>query len=579
MAQLELSVPDIGGFADIPVIEVLVKPGDAVTKDAPLVTLESDKATMEVPATASGVVKDVRVKVGDKVSQGTVLVTVDSADAQSVTAVTPPVVASNDVSGVVASDAGAAEESRAPVGPPPRANEMRNGEAAPAAPAASQTIEMIVPDIGDFTDIPVIEVLVKAGDTVAKEDALVTLESDKATMEVPASHAGVLKDIRVKVGDRVSKGAVIATVETAGGHATAPNTNDVTLSLSKGGQSSQGQADITAAAPLRQAQDDKTDANAAPPVTLSLSKGGQSSPVHASPAIRRFARELGVELGRVRGSGPNGRITRDDVQGFVKTALATPGAANGSAPSGSGLALGLPAWPVVDFAKFGEIERVPLTRIQKISGPLLHRNWVMIPHVTQNEDADVTELEAFRKQINAERKDVKVTMLAFLIKAAVYALKAQPVFNSSLDGDALVVKKYFHIGFAADTPQGLLVPVIRDADKKGVAEIARETSDLAAKARDGKLGPADMSGATFTISSLGSIGGTTFTPIINAPEVAILGACRAEMRPVWDGKTFIPRLIQPLSLSYDHRVIDGAKAARFCVAIKDALADLRRVLL
>ncbi len=284
----------------------------------------------------------------------------------------------------------------------------------------------------------------------------------------------------------------------------------------------------------------------------------------------------------MHGSGPNGRITRDDVQGFVNTSIASPPASSGGAQAGavSGFGLGLPPWPSVDFAKFGPIERVALTRIQKISGPLLARNWVMIPHVTQNDDADVTDLETFRKRINGERKDgVKVTMLAFLMKAAVAALKQYPALNSSLDGGELVLKHYYNLGFAADTPQGLVVPVIKDADRKGIVDIARETSELAAKAREGKLGPNDMSGATFTISSLGSIGGTYFTPIINAPEVAILGACKAETRPVWDGKAFVPRLIQPLSLSYDHRVVDGAQAARFCVAIKESLADLRRTLL
>ncbi|HEX3550972.1 MAG TPA: 2-oxo acid dehydrogenase subunit E2, partial [Candidatus Elarobacter sp.] len=315
-------------------------------------------------------------------------------------------------------------------------------------------------------------------------------------------------------------------------------------------------------------------AAAAAPVSAN---GSASGPVHASPAIRRFARELGVDLARVRGSGPNGRVTRDDVQGFVKSALA--GGASGAPARDGGLVLNLPPWPSVDFAKFGPVERVPLTRIQRISGPALARNWVMIPHVTQNDDADVTELEAFRKAINAERTDVKVTMLAFLMKAAVAALKRFPQLNASLDGDELVLKKYYHLGFAADTPNGLVVPVIRDVDAKGIAEIAVETAALAAKARDGKLGPNDMNGSTFTISSLGSIGGTYFTPIINAPEVAILGACKAETRPVWDGTAFVPRLIQPLSLSYDHRVVDGALAARFTVAVKESLHDLRRVLL
>ena len=525
MAQIELVVPDLGGFNDIPVIEVLVSPGETVAKDAALVTLESDKATMEVPASAGGVVKELRVKIGDKVSQGTVLVTLEAAEPKQAPAPSPA--------------------------PAPQA-------APKDAVATEKIVDLVVPDLGEFSDIPVIEVLVAPGDTIAKESALVTLESEKATMEVPASTGGVVREVRVKVGERVSKGTVIATVATKDAAAmpadpSAANAN-VTLSPSKGAPP-QAPATTNGAAP------------------------GASAPgatVHASPAIRRFSRELGVDLSRVHGSGPNGRITRDDVQGFVKTAIASP------APSGGqngGLGLQLPPWPTVDFAKFGPIERVALTRIQKISGPILARNWVMIPHVTQNEDGDVTELEAFRKQINAERKDVKVTMLAFLMKAAVTALKRFPQFNASLDGDELVLKKYYHLGFAADTPNGLLVPVIRDVDKKGVIDIARETAELSAKARDGKLGPAEMSGATFTISSLGSIGGTTFTPIINAPEVAILGACKAEIRPVWDGTSFVPRLIQPLSLSYDHRVIDGANAARFAVEIKNALADLRRTLL
>ncbi len=561
MAQIELTVPDLGGFNDIPVIEVLVAPGETVAKDAPLVTLESDKATMEVPASAGGVVKDVRVKIGDKVSQGSVLVTVEAVADASATA-PPSTTTKTDPVGVMASDAGATEEAAATT---------------PASPGAAElVVDLVVPDLGGFADIPVIEVLVAPGETVAKDAALVTLESDKATMEVPASTGGVIRDVKVKVGEKVSQGTVIATVATS--VSTAPPASATAASAT------------TTASPAFAAAPSATTAppSAAPPVSTAPAPSGTStngvtagSSVHASPAIRRFARELGVDLGQVHGSGPNGRITRDDVQGFVKTSIASPPASSGGAQGGavSGFGLGLPPWPSVDFAKFGPIERVALTRIQKISGPLLARNWVMIPHVTQNEDADVTELETFRKQINGERKDVKVTMLAFLMKAAVAALKRYPQFNASLDGAELVLKKYYHLGFAADTPNGLLVPVIRDVDKKGVVDIARETSELAAKARDGKLGPADMSGATFTISSLGSIGGTYFTPIINAPEVAILGACKAELRPVWDGETFVPRLIQPLSLSYDHRVIDGANAARFCVEIKNALADLRRVLL
>ena len=459
------------------------------------------------------------------------------------------------------------------------------------------SIDLTVPDLGGFSEIPVIEVLVQPGERVEKETPLVMLESDKATMEVPASAAGVVKDIRVKVGDKVSQGSVLVTVDSgeAASAASAPAASSTTTE--RGAAAIASKDDLVGAATAdagateesknndagggapRQAQDDTTAGTPRANGTVNRASAQASTapapsgaPMHASPAIRRFARELGADLGAIAGSGPNGRITRDDVQAFVKRAIS-------AAPTTGGIGLNLPPWPSVDFAKFGPVERVALSRIQKISGPILARNWVMIPHVTQNEDADVTELEAFRKQINSERKDVKVTMLAFLIKAAVAALQRFPQFNSSLDGDELVLKKYYNIGFAADTPNGLVVPVIKDADRKGILEIARETAELGAKARDGKLMPADMSGATFTISSLGSIGGTTFTPIINAPEVAILGACKAEIRPVWDGSAFAPRLVQPLSLSYDHRVIDGANAARFCVALKESLADLRRVLL
>jgi pyruvate dehydrogenase E2 component (dihydrolipoamide acetyltransferase) len=449
------------------------------------------------------------------------------------------------------------------------------------------SIDLIVPDLGGFSEIPVIEVLVQPGERVEKETPLVMLESDKATMEVPASAAGVVKDIRVKVGDKVSQGSVLVTVDAG---ETAPAANATTASAPAA-------VPPPAAAPAKDdpigavatdagATEESNSKDAGAPRANAAVNGASAqastapaptgAPVHASPAIRRFARELGADLGAIAGSGPNGRITRDDVQAFVKRAISAAPVAGAQT---SGIGLNLPPWPSIDFAKFGPVERVALSRIQKISGPLLARNWVMIPHVTQNEDADVTELEAFRKQINGERKDVKVTMLAFLMKAAVAALQRFPQFNSSLDGDELVLKKYYNIGFAADTPNGLVVPVVKDADRKGILEVARETAELGAKARDGKLMPAEMSGATFTISSLGSIGGTTFTPIINAPEVAILGACKAEIRPVWDGSAFAPRLVQPLSLSYDHRVIDGANAARFCVALKESLADLRRVLL
>ena len=540
---IDVRVPDIGDFKDVPVIEILVKPGDAVKKNDSIVTLESDKASMEVPAPADGTVQDVKVKMGDKVSEGSVILslTTDAAAPAPTPAAAPPL-----------------RQAQGPSIP-------QDDTAAPSA-AAESVVELKVPDIGDFKDVPVIEVLVKPGDAVAKDASLVTLESDKASMEVPASVTGTIADVRVKVGDKVSQGSVIATVRTT---AAAPAVAVQTPAQAP-----------AAALPLRAAQgpsipqDDMPKAE--PPRDGAAHVSGNGA-VHASPSIRRFARELGVDLHDVRASGPNGRVTREDVQHFVKGALQNGGARGGGVTAG----LQIAPWPIVDFAQFGEIERKPLSRIKKISGPNLHRNWVMIPHVTQNDDADVTDLEEFRKELNAEygKQGVKVTMLAFLIKASIAALKKFPEFNSSLDGDQLVYKRYYNIGFAADTPGGLVVPVIKNADKKGIAQIAQETAELAAKARDGKLGLPDMQGGTFTISSLGSIGGTYFTPIINAPEVAILGACRAAMRPVWDGTQFVPRLIQPLSLSYDHRVIDGAAAARFTAYLAGLLRDLRRALL
>jgi pyruvate dehydrogenase E2 component (dihydrolipoamide acetyltransferase) len=432
-------------------------------------------------------------------------------------------------------------------------------------------IEITVPDIGDFTDVPVIEVLVKPGDAVKKNDSLITLESEKAAMEVPASVDGVLKDVRVKVGDKVSKGSVIATVEPAQAEAAAPKEP---AKAQEPAPSSNGGSRKAPAAPPSASPPAKPSPVAAEPAPVRTDR--ENGAVHASPSIRRFARELGVDLHAVAPSGPNGRVTREDVQGFVKSVVRD----GSSSAQRLGSGLHVAPMPKIDFAQYGEIERKPLSRIKKISGPILHRNWVTIPHVTQDEDADVTDLEEFRKELNAElgKRGIKVTMLAFLIKAVVAALKKFPDFNSSLDGDELIYKKYYNIGFAADTPGGLVVPVIKEADRKGIADLAKETSELAARARDGKLPLAEMQGGTFTISSLGSIGGTYFTPIINAPEVAILGACRAAVRPVWDGSQFVPRLIQPLSLSYDHRVIDGAAAARFAAYLATVLADLRRAL-
>ena len=531
MSQIiDIKVPDIGDYKDIPVIEVLVKAGDQIEKEQSIVVLESDKATMDVPSSHSGVVKEVKVKIGDNLSQGSVVITLEEGSA----------------TGAAPTQASAA--TTAPASPPS---------------SGSTPIDIKVPDIGDYKGVPVIEVLVKAGDRVEKEQSIVVLESDKATMDVPSSHSGVVKEVKVKIGDNLSQGSVVLILEadTSGSVVTpvAPITP-----VSK---------PVAVEPPVARAPAPPPISNPAPVVDASLS--------HASPSVRKFARELGVTVHQVKGSGPKGRITQEDVQAFVKAAM-SGGAGSPAASSGGSLGgLNLIPWPKVDFAKFGEIERQPLNRIKKMTAANLARNWVMIPVVTYHEDADVTDLEAFRVETNKdnEKKGVKITMLAFLMKAAVAALKKHPEFNSSLDGDDLILKKYFNIGFAADTPTGLVVPVIKNVDKKGIFEIAKETSELAALARDGKLKPDQMQGASFTISSLGGIGGTYFSPIVNAPEVAILGVSKAAMKPVWDGKQFVPRLICPLSLSADHRVIDGALATRFNLYIAQLLADFRRATL
>ena len=432
----------------------------------------------------------------------------------------------------------------------------------------SQIIEIKVPDIGDYKDVPVIEVLVKVGDTVEKEQSIVVLESDKATMDVPSSHSGVVKEVKVKIGDSLSEGSVVIMLEEGASSTTvAPAAAPAPVAAAV------PQAKAPAVEPpIKLAPPPPPVSNTPPPVDDNVS--------HASPSVRKFARELGVTVSQVKGTGPKGRITQDDVQAYVKAAMS--GGGNAGAASGGSLGgLNLIPWPKVDFAKFGEIERQPLNRIKKLTAANLGRNWVMIPAVTYHEDADITDLEAFRVLTNKEneKRGVKITMLAFIMKAAVAALKKYPEFNSSLDGDDLVIKKYFNIGFATDTPTGLVVPVIKDVDKKGIFEIVKETSDLAALAREGKLKPDQMQGASFTISSLGGIGGTYFSPIVNAPEVAILGVSKAAMKPVWDGKQFVPRLICPLSLTADHRVIDGALATRFNVHVAQLLSDFRRAIL
>ena len=523
MSQIiEVKVPDIGNFSDVPVIEVLVKPGDVIKAEDALITLESDKATLDVPSPAAGTVKEIKVKIGDKVSEGSLVLLLDS---------------------------GAATESAAPamlnVSPPPAAASSHGG-----------VIEVRVPDIGNFSDVPIIEVLVKPGDVIKAEEPLITLESDKATMDVPAPLGGVVQELRVQAGEKVSEGVII-------------------LTLSTGEPSGAAAAAVAPAAPTAAAPVAAAPATDIDEAAFKLA--------YAGPGARKRARELGVDLGQVKGSGHKGRITKEDVERFAKGGAAAAAAPAAGAAAGAGVGgLELLPWPKVDFSKFGPVESKPLSRIKKISGANLHRNWVMIPHVTNNDEVDITDLEAFRVRLNQEieKSGVRVSMLAFMIKAAAATLKKFPEFNASIDGENLVFKQYYHIGFAADTPNGLVVPVLRDADQKGVVEIAREMGELAKLAREGKLKPDQMQGGTFTISSLGGIGGTYFTPIINAPEVAIMGVCRSYWKQISrDGKQWEARFMLPLSLSYDHRVIDGAAAARFNVHFASLLADLRRVLI
>ncbi|CUR80593.1 dihydrolipoyllysine-residue acetyltransferase [Achromobacter xylosoxidans] len=551
---VQIKVPDIGDFKEVEVIEVLVAVGDTIKAEQSLITVESDKASMEIPASQGGVVKSIAVKVGDKVAEGAVVLEVEAADAAAPAAKEEP----------------KAEAPRQAAAAAPAA------KAEAAAPAASSgPVEIEVPDIGDFKEVEVIEVMVAVGDTIKAEQSLITVESDKASMEIPASQGGVVKEVKVKVGDKVAKGSVVVVVEgSAPAAAAAPAAKAEAAPARSEAPVAKAEAPAAPATPA-------VGSRPAPAAALEDANLKPGQLPHASPSVRKFARELGVNLSKVKGTGPKDRITADDVRGFVKTALASgaaPAAAGGSA---DGAALGLLPWPKVDFTKFGPIEAKPLSRIKKISGANLHRNWVMIPHVTNNDEADITDLEALRVTLNKEneKSGIKVTMLAFLIKAVVAALKKFPEFNASLDGDNLVLKQYYHIGFAADTPNGLVVPVIRDADKKGILQIAQEMTDLSKKAREGKISPAEMQGGCFSISSLGGIGGTSFTPIINAPEVAILGVSRSSHKPVWDGKQFVPRLIVPLSLSYDHRVIDGAAAARFNAYLGALLADFRRIAL
>lgn len=540
MSVIELRIPDIGGHSDVNVAEVYVKVGDTINIDDNLLMLETDKATMEVPAEKAGVVTEVLVQVGSKINEGDVFVKVEAAGA------------------VAAAPAAAVA---APVAEQPV---VAATAPAPAAAASSQVVPIIVPDLSGHDNVEIIEVSVKVGDTIAEEDSLITLETDKATMEVPATVGGVVKEIKVQLGGRVSQGDLILMVETTSAVAVAA---PVAAS-----------APAPTAAPVAAAAPAPVASAPAAPAKVDETAFAKA---FASPAIRKLARELGVDLGKVKGSGNKGRITEEDVKTFVKGVMSGQIATGAAPTNGSGVGLDLLPWPKVDFAKFGDVERKEMSRIKKISGGNMARNWVMIPHVTVFENADITDMEEFRKQLNEEykRAEIKVTPLAFLIKAAVFALKKFPEFNASIDGDSIVYKNYYNIGFAADTPNGLTVPVIKDADKKGLVAIAQETSALAKAARDGKLKPTDMQGGTFTVSSLGGLGSTAFTPIINAPEVAILGVSKSSIAPVWNGKEFAPRLMLPLSLSFDHRIIDGALAAKFTTYLSQILSDLRRMAL
>jgi pyruvate dehydrogenase E2 component (dihydrolipoamide acetyltransferase) len=554
VAKVDVKVPDIGDFNDVPVIEVLVKPGDVVKAEQSLITLESDKATMDVPSPVAGTVAEVVAKVGDKVSMGTLIARIESgagetkAEAAPAKSAPPPAPAK----------AAAAPEKGSAAAPPAQSG----GSAAKAA-----MIDITIPDIGDFKDVPVIEILVKAGDTVEAEQPIVTLESDKASMDVPSPAAGKITEIVVKVGDKVSMGSLVGKLD-AGGSVGSVSSDQEDEADAKEEEDAAEAPQTSPVAP--------TDLPPRPPKPGSGPALPDFSGVFAGPAVRRLARELGLDLNLIKGTGEKGRITRED----LKAAL-SKGAA---APAGGGGAL--PAVPQVDFAKFGPIETVPLSRIKKISGPRLHASWVNIPHVTHTDEADITDLDAFRKALDEDAKKDKskpyrVSLLPLLMRAAVASLKAFPNFNAALapSGDSLILRRYWHIGVAVDTPDGLVVAVVKDVDQKGVIDLARELGALSEKARAGKLAPAEMQGATFTISSLGGIGGTAFTPIVNAPEVAILGVVRSKMAPVWDGTAFQPRLMLPLCLSYDHRVIDGAAGARFMRHLAGLLEDMRRIIL
>ena len=558
MSIEKILVPDVGGD-EVEIIEICFAIGDTLEADEGIITVETDKASMDIPAPFAGKLVSLTVNIGDKIKEGDVIAEMESASAAAPVEEAPATVVETPAAAVV----------EAPVVSPVAAVEV----APVAAASASQVIDIAVPDIGEDGEVDVIEVLVSVGDVIEEEDGLITLETDKATMDVPSTHAGTVKEIFINNGDKVKQGSLVIKLETTSGVVSAP----------------------VAAAPVILA----TSVAATPAPTVAATTAPTASPVphhpqagnvnkgtiYTSPSIRRLAREFGVDLSVVKGTGRKGRILKEDVQSFVKYELSRPKANAGSSVASGEGGLQVVSAKAIDFSKFGEIETKALTRIQKISGPFLHRNWVTIPHVTQFDEADITNVEAFRKEQNVvcekQKLGFKITPLVFILKAAADALRTFPTFNSSLseDGESLIIKKYIHIGVAVDTPNGLVVPVVRDVDQKGIHQLSRELLEISMKARDGKLKAQDMQGGCFTISSLGGIGGTAFTPIVNAPEVAILGVSKSEMKPKWNGKDFEPKLMLPLSMSYDHRVIDGALAARFTVHLASVMSDIRKLIL
>ncbi|MGB0721490.1 MAG: dihydrolipoyllysine-residue acetyltransferase [Gammaproteobacteria bacterium] len=583
----DITVPDIGDFTDVEIIEVHVQPGDSVKAEDPIITLESDKAAMDVPAPYDGVIGTLSVDVGGRVSEGSLIGTMDVSEApaeedeaeqtEPAGEDVPPVQFGSIDDAFDNPDEAPPESARSP-----QDTEFRDDE--DMAPASQgESIALTVPDIGDFKDVEIIEIHVKAGDEVNAEDPLITLESDKAAMDVPAPAAGTIESIEIEVGGRVSEGDSIGVMTRGGADTGEPAASTTTKEPTPDTQAPAEPAETPAASQPAQSSDtaystSDSRPSGTPPTTLPppLERSGMAIP-HASPSVRRFARELGVDLTKVRGSGSKGRILKEDVKAWVKGKITQP------IPSGEGGGFSLPAIPAIDFSKFGPVEHQSLSRIKKIAGKHLHACWLNVPHVTQHDDADITDMEAFRQANKdaAKAEGYSLTPLVFVMKAVVAALKKYPQFNASLDssGEALILKRYYHIGIAVDTPGGLVVPAIRDVDKKGFMELAKELAETSKKARDGKLRPDDMQGASFSISSLGGIGGSYFTPIVNAPEVAILGLSKSEMKPVWNGKEFEPRLMLPLSLSYDHRVIDGAEGARFTTYLNHVLADIRRLML